>query len=87
MEQKVLSCLYKTTYQYNMKTLQNLIVLCLIATTFACGDKDDGCGERKDAYYYLSADAKSKIPYTGTDTLVFVSNTGDTARCIGQGTK
>jgi hypothetical protein len=70
-----------------MKTLQNLIVLCFIATTFACGDKDDGCGERKDRYYYLSADAKSKIPYTGTDTLVFVSNTGDTARCIGQGTQ
>ncbi len=62
-------------------------MLCFIATTFACGDKDDGCGERKDAYYYLSADAKSKIPYTGTDTLVFVSNTGDTARCIGQGTQ
>ena len=70
-----------------MKTLRNLIVLGLMATTFACGDKDDGCGERKDRYYYLSADAKSKIPYTGTDTLVFVSNTGDTARCIGQGTQ
>ncbi len=77
----------QTLNQYNMKTIRNLIVLGLMATTFACGDKDDGCGERKDRYYYLSADAKSKIPYTGTDTLVFVSNTGDTARCIGQGTQ
>jgi hypothetical protein len=70
-----------------MKTLQNLIVLCLIATTFACGDKDDGCEGQKDIYHYLSQDAKSKIPYTGIDTLRFVSNTGDTAICIGQGKK
>lgn len=27
------------------------------------------------------------MPYTGTDTLVFVSNTNDTAICLGQGKK
>jgi hypothetical protein len=68
-----------------MKTLRNLIVLGLMATTFACGEKDDGCEGQKDIYHYLSQDAKSKIPYTGIDTLRFVSNTGDTAICIGQG--
>lgn len=49
--------------------------------------KDPGpCGGQK-TYYYLSEEDKAKVPYTGTDTLVFVSNTNDTAVCIGQGKK
>jgi hypothetical protein len=49
--------------------------------------KDPGpCGGQK-TYYYLSEEDKAKVPYTGKDTLVFVSNTNDTAVCIGQGKK
>jgi hypothetical protein len=49
--------------------------------------KDPGpCGGQK-TYYYLSEEDKAKVPYTGTDTLVFVSNTNDTAVCIGKGKK
>jgi hypothetical protein len=33
----------------------------------------------------VSQDDESKINYTGTDTLIFVSNTNDTAKCIGNG--
>lgn len=39
----------------------------------------------KKTYYNLSDVDKAKVPYTGNDTLVFVSNTNDTAICIGQG--
>lgn len=35
--------------------------------------------------YNISDSNKAKIPYIGTDTLIFVSNTGDTATLIGQG--
>lgn len=70
-----------------MKALLNHFIICLLASTFACGKMGDDCGERKDRYYNLNSDTKRKIPHTGTDTLVFVSNAGDTARCIGQGTQ
>ncbi|MCX6187775.1 MAG: hypothetical protein NTU43_12425 [Bacteroidetes bacterium] len=35
--------------------------------------------------YNIPDSNKTKIPYTGTETLVFISNTGDTATLVGQG--
>ena len=37
--------------------------------------------------YNVSDANKAKIPYTGTDTLVFLSDAGDTATLYGQGKK
>ena len=37
--------------------------------------------------YSISAADKSKIPFTGTDTLVYISTDGDTAILYGQGKK
>ncbi len=50
-------------------------------------DKGDPCAgyPSKTNNYYVSDDNKSKIPYTGTDTLVFISDVGDTATLYGQG--
>jgi hypothetical protein len=52
-----------------------------------CGPKGDGCEEHEpvNMYYNISADDKSKIPFTGTDTLVYISTDGDTAVLYGQG--
>ncbi len=53
----------------------------------ACKLKEPDCGDLSDVItnYNIADSNKAKIPYTGTDTLVFVSNTGDTATLIGQG--
>jgi hypothetical protein len=52
-----------------------------------CGPKGDGCEEHEpvNTYYNISAADKSKIPFTGTDTLVYISTDGDTAVLYGQG--
>jgi hypothetical protein len=68
-----------------MKT-KFLIILSLLAIITSCTKDPGPCGGQK-TYYYLSEEDKAKVPYTGTDTLVFVSNTNDTAVCIGQGKK
>jgi hypothetical protein len=68
--------------------LYKTILLCIaFVFTQSCQKESNGpCGGNK-TYYYLSEIDKAKVPYTGTDTLVFVSNTNDTAVCIGQGKK
>jgi hypothetical protein len=58
----------------------------LFAIITSCSKDPGPCGGQK-TYYYLSEKDKAKVPYTGTDTLVFVSNTNDTAVCVGQGKK
>ena len=58
----------------------------LLAIITSCSKDPGPCGGQK-TYYYLSEADKAKVPYAGTDTLVFVSNTNDTAVCIGQGKK
>ena len=64
-----------------------LFVLLIIASFTTCKRDSSGpCGGRK-SYYNLSDIDEAKVPYTGTDTLVFVSNSNDTAICIGQGKK
>jgi hypothetical protein len=74
-----------------MKQLLTLlpVAFCLIGM-FAlqnCGPKGDGCEEHEtvNKYYNISADDKSKIRFTGTDTLVYISTDGDTAVLYGQG--
>jgi len=49
--------------------------------------KYDPCeGHPSQTYnYYVSDSNKSKIPYTGTDTLVFVSDSGDITTLYGTG--
>jgi len=64
-----------------------LIFLLFTSTFFSCRKDDDTPCDNKDYHYNLSEEDKSKVPYTGYDTLVFVSNTNDTAVCIGQGKK
>ena len=77
-----------------MKTKFNIILfsLLLLSTIFlfsSCGQKNSNCGydHTTDIYYKLSDDSKSKIPYTGYDTLIFKSDAGDTATLYGQGKK
>ncbi|MDP3929199.1 MAG: hypothetical protein Q8R57_09265 [Bacteroidota bacterium] len=64
-----------------------LIFLLFTSTFFSCRKDDDTPCDNKDYHYNLSEEDKSKVPYTGYDTLVFISNTNDTAVCIGQGKK
>ncbi len=53
----------------------------------ACKLKETDCGDLSDVItnYNISDADKAKIPYTGTDTLVFISDANDTASLIGQG--
>ncbi len=68
-----------------MKKLLTYLLSYLIALSFeTCKRDNPPCGGGKD-YHYLSEGEKTKVPYTGIDTLVFISNTNDTAVCIGQG--
>lgn len=66
--------------------IQFLIMLSLLAILTSCSKDPGPCGGQK-IYYYLSEEDKAKVAYTGTDTLIFVSNTSDTVVCIGQGKK
>ncbi|MES2727828.1 MAG: hypothetical protein V4643_12040 [Bacteroidota bacterium] len=70
-----------------MKTLHLSILFLLILFYQSCGKETDGCPDGVNNFYNLTDEEKNKIPYTGTDTLVFVSNQGDTATLIGQGKK
>jgi hypothetical protein len=66
--------------------LLTLAVFCLAASCQK-PEKID-CSGYPDEYWEISPDAKWKIPYTGTDTLVFLHRTGtteDTITFIGQG--
>ncbi len=76
-----------------MKTLNNAIgikllsIIFIIMLTQSCS-KDTKCSFADTNIYYNVADSnKAKIPYTGSDTLVFVSDQGDTATLVGQNKK
>jgi len=51
--------------------------------------KDISCGDTNDIVnnYNISADDKSKIPFKGNDTLIYISDAGDTAFLVGTGKK
>ncbi|MES2653959.1 MAG: hypothetical protein V4620_00110 [Bacteroidota bacterium] len=70
-----------------MKTLHLPILLLLTLCYQSCGKETDGCPESTNDFYNLTDAEKSKVPYTGSDTLVFISNEGDTATLVGQGKK
>ena len=68
-----------------MKTI--LLLFCTIILISSC-EKPSFCGEADVNTIYNVSDAdKSKIPYTGFDTLVFKSDAGDTATLYGQSKK
>ena len=72
-----------------MKTKTSHILFFILSLSsvlfFSNCQKQNPCRATVHSYNNISADEKSKIPYIGTDTLVFISNTSDTAKLIGQG--
>jgi hypothetical protein len=71
-----------------MKT--KLLYSSLISLLFiiqACKRTEPDCGDLSDVItnYNIPDSNKAKIPYIGKDTLVFISDAGDTATLIGQG--
>ncbi len=66
------------------KTIHLTSLLLFVMLSQSCS-KTDPCPKGQENYYNLTDEEKSKIPYTGTDTLVFISDKGDTATLIGQG--
>src|SRR5687768_11910160 len=72
---------------FSTRTLFMISCLLLLQSCGPVDDNDDygdPCADVTDNYY-LSNDAKSKVPYTGNDTISMVSNAGDTIHCIGTG--
>lgn len=71
-----------------MKTIKLLSILVITALVQSC-TKETNCGDSSDIVnnYNISADDKSKIPFKGNDTLVYISDAGDTATLIGTGKK
>jgi hypothetical protein len=66
----------------------------LLSALVSCGVCLSGCSPSEKCQeeepsqhteYRLSSDDKSRIPFTGTDTLIFVSNLGDTAVLYAEG--
>lgn len=62
------------------------LLLCLLGLTSCSSEEDSSidCTSQTE-YYYLDAEAKAQIPYTGYDTIRMVSNWGDTFSFIGTG--
>jgi hypothetical protein len=60
--------------------LKLLSIITIIMLTQSCS-KDNNCGDTSDVInnYIIEDSNKAKMPYTGTDTLVFISDKGDTA--------
>jgi hypothetical protein len=69
-------------------TLKLLSLFLLIILVQGCA-KESNCGDQTTItnIYNIADSNKSKIPYSGNDTLVFISNEGDTATLIGIGKK
>lgn len=67
------------------------VAICMVGMLLLqnCGPKGDGCEEHEPvhSYYKISEADKDKIPFTGTDTLVYISTDGETAILYGQGKK
>src|SRR5688572_28831832 len=62
-----------------------LIAFCAMISS--CEKKGDPCDNypSKTYKYYVKDEYKNKYSYTGTDTLVFVNDSGDIATLYGQG--
>lgn len=72
-----------------MKTKLLYVSIISILFIYSCNRNDTSCGDLSDVItnYNISDGDKAKIPYIGTDTLVFISDANDTAILIGQGKK
>lgn len=73
-----------------MKTkLLYISIISLLFILQACKRTEPDCGDLSDVItnYNIADSNKAKIPYTGKDTLVFISDAGDTSTLIGQGKK
>lgn len=62
-----------------------VIELCILFLLTLTGCKYDPHCKTDWPTVYLSDFDKSRVPYSGNDTIVFVSNNGDTAICVGNG--
>ena len=62
-----------------------LFILPLFFLFNCCQPMSSGCPVVTSTSYSLANDDKNKIPYTGTDTMVFVSNFGRTVTLVGHG--
>ncbi len=51
----------------------------------SCTDESINCPDAKNTIINFTADELAKVPYTGTDTLYFLNNKGDTQVVVGQG--
>lgn len=67
-------------------TSKTLLVplLFYLAIFIGCSD-EPSCPDAKEEYRYMPEEYKQILPYTGFDTLRFLTNTNDTITCIGQG--
>ncbi len=64
-----------------------ITIFSLLFILQACKRNESPCSNyTSKSYKFLLADStKAQIPYTGNETLMFISNQGDTAILIGQG--
>lgn len=69
------------------KTYLLIIRLIILLFVFQACKRDTHCGDQSDIidFKYVTDENKGKIPYTGKDTLIFISDANDTATLIGQG--
>lgn len=69
--------------------MKNEYYILLIILFLTSCKQEPTCGDLSDVVttYTISDSDKAKIPYTGNDTLVYISDAGDTAILIGQGKK
>lgn len=69
--------------KYTIVCLSSIIYICL----FLVSCKDETPCNRQIIENNLDAYQRSRCPHTGSDTLVFISNKGDTVSCFGTGEK
>lgn len=68
--------------------MKKLVYWIFLLSILSCSKKDPCEGlDEIDISYYVNLDEVQKqlLPYRGNETLVFVSNKGDTARLVGTG--
>jgi hypothetical protein len=78
----------KKNHQAINISLKLLSLLLLFMLVQSCA-KESNCGNQTTItnIYNIADSNKAKIPYKGNDTLIFISNQGDTATLIGSGKK
>src|ERR1700741_1853934 len=72
-------------FRSNQRARQISVVFLLLLNLNSCKRETNPCHDPVTTKETLDEDNKKKIPYTGYDTLTFISNNGDTLRFAGQG--